>query len=37
MYTYTKITDLKDMLDKSGDEFGEKIAYKIRSEKEYIN
>ena len=34
MYTYTKITDLKDMLEKSGDEFGEKIAYKIRSEKD---
>ena len=33
MHTYTKITDLKDMLKKSGDEFGKNIAYKIRKEK----
>lgn len=34
MHTYTKITDLKDMLKKSGDEFGKNIAYKIRKEKD---
>ena len=31
-YTYTQITDLKDMLNKSGKEFGNKVAYKIRIE-----
>ncbi len=30
LYEYTQITDLKDMLKKSGKEYGEKIAYKIR-------
>ena len=30
LYDYMKITDLKDMLKKSGKEYGEKIAYKIR-------
>lgn len=34
LYKYTEITDLKDMLKKSGKEYGEKIAYKIRVEKE---
>ena len=29
-----EITDLKDMLKKSGEQYGEKIAYKIRIEKE---
>ena len=33
LYKYTQITDLKDMLKKSGKEYGEKIAYKIRIEK----
>ncbi len=32
VYEYTKIRDLKDMLKKSGEEYGEKIAYKIRIE-----
>lgn len=30
LYKYTEITDLKDMLKKSGKEYGEKTAYKIR-------
>lgn len=34
LYEYEKITDLKDMLNKSGKEFGEKIAYKIKIEKD---
>ena len=34
LYEYMKITDLKDMLDKSGKKYGEKIAYKIKIEKE---
>lgn len=33
IYQYQEITDLKDMLYKSGEEFGEKIAYKIKIEK----
>lgn len=33
LYKYEEITDLKDMLNKSGKEFGEKIAYKIRVDK----
>lgn len=34
LYKYEKITDLKDMLKKSGEEFGKNIAYKIRIEKD---
>lgn len=34
LYEYMKITDLKDMLNKSGQKYGEKIAYKIKIEKE---
>ena len=34
LYEYMKITDLKDMLNKSGEKYGEKIAYKITIEKE---
>lgn len=34
LYKYEKITDLKDMLKKSGGEFGKNIAYKIRIEKD---
>lgn len=30
LYPYQDITDLKDMLNKSGKEFGNKIAYKIK-------
>lgn len=33
LYDYMKITDLKDMLKKSGDKFGNKIAYKLRIDK----
>lgn len=33
LYKYTKITDLKDMLKKSGNEYGEKTAYQIKLEK----
>ena len=32
LYPYTKITDLKDMLQKSGKEYGDKIAYQIKQE-----
>lgn len=32
LYPYTKITDLKDMLQKSGKEYGDKIAYQIKLE-----
>ena len=35
LYKYREITDLKDMLKKSGEKYGEKIAYKIRQENEY--
>ena len=35
LYKYIEITDLKDMLKKSGEKYGEKIAYKIRQENEY--
>ena len=35
LYKYIEITDLKDMLKKSGEKYGEKIAYKIRPENEY--
>ena len=35
LYKYIEITDLKDMLKKSGEKYGEKIAYKIRQEKGY--
>ncbi len=31
LYEYMRITDLKDMLKKSGEKYGNKIAYKIRS------
>ena len=34
LYEYTKITDLKDMLKKSGEQYGEKIAYQIKIEKD---
>ena len=34
LYEYIKITDLKDMLKKSGNEYGEKIAYQIKIEKD---
>lgn len=30
LYKCTEITDLKDMLEKSGEKYGEKIAYKIK-------
>ena len=33
LYKCTEITDLKDMLKKSGEKYSEKIAYKIRIEK----
>lgn len=32
-YKYEKITDLKDMLKKSGEKYSNKIAYKIKIEK----
>lgn len=32
LYKYMPITDLKDMLKKSGEQYGEKIAYKIKIE-----
>ena len=35
LYKYTEITDLKDMLKKSGEKYGKKIAYKIRQENGY--
>ena len=35
LYKYTEITDLKDMLKKSGEKYGKKIAYKIRKENGY--
>ena len=35
LYKYIEITDLKDMLKKSGEKYGEKIAYKIRKENGY--
>ena len=35
LYKYIEITDLKDMLKKSGEKYGEKIAYKIRQENGY--
>ncbi len=31
LYDYMKITDLKDMLKKSGEKYGNRIAYKIRA------
>ena len=33
LYEHEKITDLKDMLKKSGKKYGEKIAYKIKIDK----
>ena len=33
IYEYEKITDLKDMLKKSGEKYGNKIAYKIKIDK----
>ena len=33
LYEYEEITDLKDMLEKSGKEYGNKIAYKLKVEK----
>ena len=35
LYKYIEITDLKDMLKKSGEKYPEKIAYKIRQENGY--
>ena len=35
LYKYIEITYLKDMLKKSGEKYGEKIAYKIRQENGY--
>ena len=35
LYKYIEITDLKDMLKKSGEKYGKKIAYKIRQENGY--
>ena len=35
LYKYIEITDLKDMLKKSGEKYGEKKAYKIRQENGY--
>ena len=35
LYKYIEITDLKDMLKKSGEKYGDKIAYKIRQENGY--
>ena len=32
LYEYMKITDLKDMLKKSGEKYGKNIAYKLRQE-----
>ena len=32
LYEYTEIKDLKDMLNKSGEKYGEKIAYQIKIE-----
>ena len=32
LYKYEKITDLKDMLKKSGEQYGDKIAYQIKNE-----
>ena len=34
LYDYVKITDLKDMLEKSGEQHGNRIAYKIKIDKE---
>ena len=35
LYKYIEITDLKDMLKKSGEKYSKKIAYKIRQENGY--
>ena len=32
LYKYIEITDLKDMLKKSGEKYPEKIAYKIQKD-----
>ena len=32
LYEYLEITDLKDMLKKSGEKYADKIAYKIKKE-----
>ena len=32
LYEITEITDLKDMLNKTGEMYGDKIAYKIKIE-----
>ena len=34
LYDYLKVTDLKDMLNKTKEMYGEKSAYKIRVEEE---
>ena len=36
LYEYIEISDLKDMLQKSGDLYGDNIAYKIKRNGEYI-
>ena len=33
LYEYTKIRDLKGMLNKSGEQYGDKLAYQIKIEK----
>ena len=36
LYEYIEISDLKDMLEKSGELYGENIAYKIKDDDKYI-
>ena len=36
LYEYIEISDLKDMLEKSGELYGENIAYKIKNDDKYI-
>ena len=36
LYEHIEISDLKDMLQKSGDLYGDNIAYKIKRNGEYI-
>ena len=36
IYDYLEITDLKDMLEKTGKQYGDKKAYKIKKDGEYI-
>ena len=37
LYEYTEITDLKDMLKKSGEKYANKVAYKIKKEERKYN